>query len=91
MIKFVKVMVVVNVLIVVHMITGCEDNEIQVKSLQVVERDGCEYLVNELVCPNGYGTIFSHKGNCKNPIHNSARKEEDEQNEVKKNREDRRK
>jgi hypothetical protein len=89
--KFVKIMVGVNILIVIGMISGCEDaqqRERHVKSLQVVERDGCEYIV----CLNGHGNLYSHKGDCKNPIHNYARKEdEDDQNEVKKNREDRRK
>lgn len=89
--KFVKIMVVVNVLIVIGMLTGCEDNNItrqrEVNSLCVVNLEGCEYIVS----PNGHGSLYSHKGNCKNPIHVYARKEEDEaENEVKKNREEKR-
>ena len=92
--KFIKIMAVVNVLIVLHMICGCEDSqsrkvgyEYDLSHKDVVERDGCEYLAMS----SGHSMIYSHKGDCKNPIHVYARKEEDEEDQVKKNREEKRK
>ena len=35
-------------------------------ALKVVEIEGCEYFM----CANYEGNVLSHKGNCKNPIHN---------------------
>ena len=40
------------------------------RAVQIAEIDGCEYLVS----PNGYGDIYSHKGNCKNPYHKDNQK-----------------
>lgn len=31
----------------------------------IVHREGCEYLLNTTT----YGDVFTHKGNCTNPIH----------------------
>ena len=33
--------------------------------LQIVEVDNCQYLYGDW----GYETVFTHKGNCTNPIH----------------------
>ena len=33
--------------------------------LEIVVIDSCEYLYGEW----GYATVLTHKGNCKNPIH----------------------
>ena len=40
------------------------DNRYQIYTLE-----GCEYIV----VGNGYSTWGTHKGNCKNPIHNRVR------------------
>lgn len=90
--KFIKIMMGVNILIVIGMINGC-DNVPETKStngmqFKVVNVEGCEYLAS--MTHSGYWT-YAHKGNCKNPIHVYARKEEEEGDEVKKNREERRK
>ena len=34
-------------------------------NLKVVRIENCEYFV----CGSGYGSVFTHKGNCSNPIH----------------------
>lgn len=92
--KFVKIMVVVNVLIVIHMITGCDKTpqgpRVQAsdsQTFEVITINKCEYL-NCWTYGGNY--VLCHKGDCKNPIHVYARKEEEEQNEVKKNREEKR-
>lgn len=38
---------------------------------RVITFDGCEYLVYQYSQPDDYGYVYSvtHKGNCKNPIH----------------------
>ena len=41
----------------------------KVNNVPIVRIDGCEYLKNEIVMPTGYGVVFTHKGNCNNPIH----------------------
>lgn len=38
------------------------ENNGHIYSFDVIEIDGCEYLVSS--------SKFTHKGNCKNPIHN---------------------
>jgi hypothetical protein len=89
--NFVKIMFVVNVLIIIGMVSGCDDvpetksaNGMQFKGVNV---EGCEYLAS--MTSYGYWT-YAHKGNCKNPIHVYARKEDEDESEVKKNREDKR-
>jgi len=83
--KFVKGMLVLNVLIVIGMLSGCNDKtQLKTKDglhFTIYEVEGCEYLSSAY--------IFEHKGNCKNPIHIYARKEEED--DVKENREQRRK
>ena len=48
-------------------LTACHDHESQVGDFHydVIEIDGCEYIK---AC-NGYDGYLSHKGDCKNPIH----------------------
>lgn len=67
-------------LTVLILVTGCGksgdknfgDNTYRIsndpKTFDVIIIDGCEYIYRE---NNGYqqGPIFTHKGNCKNPIH----------------------
>jgi hypothetical protein len=77
-------------LVGVMMLCGCDSEYTREEKTTlgngIVVVEGCEYIV----CPNSYGRSYTHKGNCKNPIHVYARKE-DEQDNVKKNRADRRK
>lgn len=52
---------------------SCTSNNVSAESLknkcQIVEIDGCEYILySETQGYSGYG-FLSHKGNCKNPIH----------------------
>jgi hypothetical protein len=53
-------------ILILFILTGCGDGE-KVKNVPYTyEIDGCEYLG----CPNGHlQRIYTHKGNCKNPIH----------------------
>jgi hypothetical protein len=77
-------------LVGVMMLCGC-DNEPSKEGeiahgVRTVTFEGCEYF-------NGGGytsRVYTHKGNCKNPIHVYARKEDEDEQDVKKNRADRR-
>lgn len=54
------------------LLSGCDpDPPITSKSGAVVfvRIEGCEYLKNEFVMTSGYGVVYTHKGNCNNPIH----------------------
>ena len=42
-----------------HRLEGYDTN------LKVVRIENCEYFVGG----SGYGSVFTHKGNCSNPIH----------------------
>ena len=42
--------------------------EIDGRTIKIYEIDGCEYLGCNVGHENG---ILTHKGNCKNPIHNN--------------------
>lgn len=52
---------------------GCSQNDQywvdqhagEIKDKPVIIYEGCEYLYNG----NTYGETYTHKGNCKNPIH----------------------
>lgn len=56
----------VSVILVVVFIFGCSPIEQEYEShLKVVELEGCEYMVFR----DSHGSVFVHKGNCKNPIH----------------------
>lgn len=43
-------------------------NEVQTDNYQIIVIDGCQYIFKQ---NNGYqqGPIFTHKGDCNNPIH----------------------
>lgn len=62
----------------IEMRTDNAFKKIKEEHLQIVEIDGCEYVVFEHAAAGnrGYG-FMSHKGNCKNPIHdqNACKKE----------------
>jgi hypothetical protein len=74
------------------MLCGCDDTYTNTKEERItlgngiVVVEGCEYFV----FPNAYGRSYTHKGNCPNPIHVYARKEDEDEQDVKKNRADRR-
>lgn len=74
------------------MLCGCDESTRTVETKTalgygVVIVEGCEYFK----ISNCYGDSYTHKGNCTNPIHVYARKEDNVDVEVKKNRADRRK
>ena len=43
---------------------------VDVKELKVVEIEGCEYFLGTF----DRSAMFTHKGNCKNPIHKGGNK-----------------
>ena len=43
---------------------------VDVKELKVVEIEGCEYFLGTF----DRSAMFTHKGNCKNPIHTGGNK-----------------
>jgi len=43
---------------------------VDVKELKVVEIEGCEYFIGTF----DRSAMFTHKGNCKNPIHKGGNK-----------------
>ncbi len=53
-------------------LAGCNANGPQqsgeVNGIKVVRIDGCQYLECSVI-GQSFGTIYTHKGNCDNPIH----------------------
>jgi hypothetical protein len=59
---------------VLFLMSGCERQPEaavtdKINNVSIAKIDGCEYLKNEFVMTGGYGVVFTHKGNCNNPIH----------------------
>lgn len=63
-------------LFAIAFMTACEthnttvthtDVEIAGRNIKTYEIEGCEYIGNVY---GGNGDFLTHKGNCKNPIHN---------------------
>ena len=55
-------------LMCVCVVMGCVESS----NLKIVEYDGCEYFTNEIYIVPFFYNIYTHKGNCKNPIHSRS-------------------
>ena len=63
-----KKLVIACVCLLLLAVAGCfgdEETDTSVSGLNIVTRDGCEYIKNITL----YGYVYTHKGNCTNSIH----------------------
>lgn len=66
----------VSILLLSAFLYGCSgtDNGQPKDVIKTIEIEGCEYLWidNDMKFTSNYAFSFTHKGNCKNPIHCTA-------------------
>lgn len=62
----------ITLLILAFLAVGCQADQADIdQNHNIVVIDGCEYITyqNALTGSNNYSFAITHKGNCKNPVH----------------------